>query len=154
MECGSPAAAFLLTRVATCAANLCRELCRAARKAGAGLPQLQNCVSPISSGWENHTRTLEAYSVRIDRFSHLRAASSQKLPPREAGRALPQLVPFGPLGGGQWTGHPIGLVIVLGFIAMGVAGVPEWRGFFLLSASLGVLLGGVLWLWHRSRSSF
>ena len=65
-----------------------------------------------------------------------------------------QLVPFGPLGGGQWTGHPIGLVIVLGFLAMGIVGIPEWRGFFLLSAMLGAVLGCALWLWHRSKAAF
>jgi hypothetical protein len=90
----------------------------------------------------------------MERFSFLRLASLQKAASREQSSTAPHLVPFGPLGGGQWTGHPIGLVIVLGFVAMGLVGIPEWRAFFLLSASLGAVLGCLLWLWHRSKSPY
>ena len=31
------------------------------------------------------------------------------------------LVPFGPYGAGQWTAHPIGLVIVIGLVLMGLS---------------------------------
>lgn len=64
------------------------------------------------------------------------------------------VVPFGPLGGGQWTGHPIGLLIVLGFILMALVGVPESRFFFVTSLGLSVILGCGLYLWHRSKSFF
>jgi hypothetical protein len=60
-----------------------------------------------------------------------------------------ELVPFGRYGGGQWTGHPIGLVIVIGFLLMGLVGLPEFRWFFLVSLALGVVLGLVLRRVHR-----
>ena len=74
--------------------------------------------------------------------------------PSESSRSYPIVVPFGPVGGGQWTGHAIGLVIVLGFILIALVGVPESRYFFLISLSLGTVLGFVLWIWHRSKSPF
>lgn len=67
---------------------------------------------------------------------------------------IPNVVPFGPLGGGQWTGHPIGLLIVLGFVLIALAGVPESRLFFVASLGLSAILGPGLYLWHRSRSFF
>jgi hypothetical protein len=62
---------------------------------------------------------------------------------------LKHLVPFGPYGAGQWTAHPIGLVIVLGFMAMGLAAMPETRWLLLGSAAGGAILGFFLWLRHR-----
>ncbi len=59
------------------------------------------------------------------------------------------LVPFGPYGGGQWTGHPIGLVIVLGILAMGMVGIPETRWLLLSAAAGGAILAFFLWLRHR-----
>lgn len=59
------------------------------------------------------------------------------------------LVPFGPYGAGQWTAHPIGLVIVLGLLLMGLLGLPEYRLFFVGSLVLGGLLGFSLWLRHQ-----
>jgi hypothetical protein len=47
------------------------------------------------------------------------------------------------------TGHPIGLVIVLGLLLMGLLGLPEYRLFFVGSLVLGGLLGLSLWLRHR-----
>jgi len=62
-----------------------------------------------------------------------------------------RLVPFGAYGAGLWTSHPIGWVITIGFVLMGLVGVPEARLFFLLSLMLGGILGGILWKLHRSR---
>ena len=59
------------------------------------------------------------------------------------------VVPFGTKGGGILTGHPIGLVIVLGLLAMGLVGLPEARLFFIGSIFLGGIFGLVLWLRHR-----
>lgn len=78
-----------------------------------------------------------------------RDAHSFEAPPTRA-----HLVPFGPLGGGQWTGHPIGLFILFGFVLMALVGVPESRLFFALSLGLSVILGCGLYLWHRSTSFF
>jgi len=59
------------------------------------------------------------------------------------------IVPFGPYGAGQWTAHPIGLFIALGFIAMGLVAMPETRLLILASAAGGAILGLLLWLHHR-----
>lgn len=60
-----------------------------------------------------------------------------------------KVVPFGVYGGGLLTGHPIGLVIVVGLLCMGLVGVPEARLFFVASMCLGAVLGFALWLRHR-----
>jgi len=59
------------------------------------------------------------------------------------------LVPFGPYGAGQWTAHPIGLVIVIGMLIMGL--VTRTPVSLLLIASLlgGAIVGFFLWLRHR-----
>jgi hypothetical protein len=60
-----------------------------------------------------------------------------------------QVLPFGRYGAGALTGHPIGLVIVVGILLMGLIGVPEARAFFAASAILGGVCGLLLWLVHR-----
>lgn len=56
-----------------------------------------------------------------------------------------EIVPFGRFGAGEWTGHPIGLFIVAGFMLIGLIGIPEWRWFFGASVVLGGLCGYFLW---------
>ena len=60
-----------------------------------------------------------------------------------------EVLPFGRYGGGLLTGHPIGLVIVIGLLLMGLLGLPEYRLFLVASLALGGLLGSFLWLRHR-----
>ena len=60
-----------------------------------------------------------------------------------------KVMPFGRYGGGLLTGHPIGLVIVLGILLMGLIGIPVARPFFVGSAVLGGFCGLLLWLRHR-----
>jgi hypothetical protein len=62
-----------------------------------------------------------------------------------------ELVPFGRYGGGHWSGHPIGLLVVAGLLLMGLVGLPEFRGFFLASLALGGVFGLFLWRLHRSK---
>ena len=59
------------------------------------------------------------------------------------------VVPFGPYGAGQWTAHPIGLLIVIGMLAMGLVATEELRWLILASAGGGLVLGLLLWLRHR-----
>jgi hypothetical protein len=59
------------------------------------------------------------------------------------------VVPFGRYGGGHFSGHPIGLVIVVGLLLMGLVGLPEARWFFGGSLALGCVVGFLLWLRHR-----
>lgn len=87
----------------------------------------------------------------MDRFAPARIGSSRDA--LEAPHTHVHVVPFGPLGGGQWTGHPIGLLIVFGFVLMALVGVPESRLFLVLSLGFSVILGCGLYLWHRRKSS-
>lgn len=59
------------------------------------------------------------------------------------------IVPFGPYGAGQTTAHPIGLVIVIGLLAMGLVATDELRWLILASAAGGAVFGLLLWLKHR-----
>ena len=59
-----------------------------------------------------------------------------------------QVVPFGRFGAGVWTGHPIGLFIVAGFLLIGLIGIPEWRWFFGATVVVGGMFGYFLWRRH------
>ncbi len=56
-----------------------------------------------------------------------------------------QVVLFGRFGAGVWTGHPIELVVVLGFLLIGLIGIPEWRWFFGATVLVGSVVGYLLW---------
>jgi hypothetical protein len=60
-----------------------------------------------------------------------------------------KVVPFGNYGAGLWTGHPIGLVIVIGLLFMGFIGLPEARWFFALAVPAGAMCGFFMWFRHR-----
>jgi hypothetical protein len=62
---------------------------------------------------------------------------------------LTEVMPFGRYGAGLWTGHPIGLVIVVGLLLMGFVGLPEARWFLALTVPLGGICAFFLWLHHR-----
>jgi hypothetical protein len=59
------------------------------------------------------------------------------------------VVPYGKFGAGLWTGHPIGLVIVIGMLVVGLVGIPEWRWFFGASVLAASLVGYFLSRRHR-----
>jgi hypothetical protein len=79
----------------------------------------------------------------------IRRRSAREVPPHNAEPNANEVLPYGRYGGGLLTGHPIGLVIVLGLLLMGLLGLPEYRLFFAASLVLGGLLGFSLWLRHR-----
>ena len=76
--------------------------------------------------------------------------NASKLRPKDVWTPEPKhLVPFGPGGVGQWTAHPIGLVIVVGLVLMGLVSrtpVSELMFFSLLG---GAVVGMALWLYRR-----
>lgn len=59
-----------------------------------------------------------------------------------------EIIPYGSLGAGAWTGHPIGLVIVIGLLFVEAIAIP-W--FFATQVALGGLVAFFLWLYHKAR---
>ena len=70
-------------------------------------------------------------------------------PKREMEPKPENLVPFGPYGGGQWTAHPIGLVIVIGMLIMGLVSQTPVSLLVLVSLLGGAIVGFFLWLRQR-----
>jgi hypothetical protein len=62
-----------------------------------------------------------------------------------------EVVPYGKFGAGIWTGHPIGFVVVLGILTVGLVGIPEARWFFGATAVVGSLFAYVLWYIHQPK---
>ena len=60
-----------------------------------------------------------------------------------------EVVPYGKFGAGVWTGHPAGLIIVIGILVVGLVGIPAWRWFFGATVLAGGLLGYLLWRRHQ-----
>ena len=74
-------------------------------------------------------------------------------PATHASNDLPhptKVVPFGIYGAGSWTGHPIGLVIVMALVFIGFVGLPEYRLFLALAVPAGTICGFFLWYRHRN----
>ena len=90
----------------------------------------------------------------MGRRSHASLDSPRKPSLREPGHAPEHLVPFGRFGAGQWTSHPVGLVVAAGLVVMVLVGIPEARPFFVIALLFGAILGSVLWLKHRSKGFF
>jgi hypothetical protein len=83
--------------------------------------------------------------VRIRHENHEQTTNRQGEP------GPSEIVPFGRYGAGQWTSHPIGLVIAVGFLLMGLVGLPEFRLFFVASLAFGGAFGLILWWLHRQK---
>jgi hypothetical protein len=73
----------------------------------------------------------------------------QVVPPLNDDRSPTEVVPFGKYGAGVWTGHPAGLIVVIGIIVVGLIGIPEWRYFFGATVLLGSLVGYLLLRRHQ-----
>jgi hypothetical protein len=72
-------------------------------------------------------------------------------PSRIPAEDLDSVRPFGPSGVGLITGHPVGIVIVIGVILMAIFGIPGAFPFFAGAVALGGVIGLVLWLYNRNR---
>lgn len=57
-----------------------------------------------------------------------------------------EVIPFGRV---RTTGHPVGLVVVVGVLVMGLLALPEARWFLAGASLLGCAWGFFLWLHHR-----
>jgi hypothetical protein len=73
----------------------------------------------------------------------------QVVPPTNEDRPTWEVVPYGKFGAGLWTGHPIGFVVVLGILIVGLVGIPEWRYFFAPTVLAGSLVAYALWRHHQ-----
>jgi hypothetical protein len=62
-----------------------------------------------------------------------------------------EVVPYGKFGAGLWTGHPAGLIVVIGILIVGLVGIPEWRYFFGATVLVGSLVAYSLYRRHRVR---
>lgn len=60
-----------------------------------------------------------------------------------------EVIPFGRNGAGLFTAHPVGLIIVIGLLLMGLFGVPGAGLFFGAAFLAGGILGLLFWLRHR-----
>jgi hypothetical protein len=60
-----------------------------------------------------------------------------------------EVVPYGRFGAGLWTGHPAGLIVVIGILIVGLIGIPEWRYFFGATVFLGSLFAYTLYRRHQ-----
>jgi hypothetical protein len=58
-------------------------------------------------------------------------------------------VPFGRGAAGHYTAHPVGLVVAVGVLLIGLFALPEARWFLGSAALLGGVWGFFLWLRHR-----
>ena len=85
----------------------------------------------------------------MDPLKNFRRSGAREISPHNAEPNPNEVLPFGRYGGGLLTGHPIGLVIVIGLLLIGLLGLPEYRLFFAASLFLGGLAGFFLWLRHR-----
>ena len=77
----------------------------------------------------------------MDPLKNFRRSGPRGISPHNAEPNPNEVLPFGRYGGGLLTGHPIGLVIVIGLLLMGLLGLPEYRLFFAASLFLGGLAG-------------
>lgn len=84
----------------------------------------------------------------MEPLKNFRRRGAREVSPHNAEPNPNEVLPFGRYGGGLWTGHPIGLVIVIGLLLMGLLGLPEYRLFFGVSLFLGCLFGVFLRLRH------
>ena len=89
------------------------------------------------------------YSLFMNLYRDVQGRSARELAVSNAEPQPNVVLPFGRYGGGHFTGHPIGLVIVVGLLLMGLVGLPEARWFFSGSLALGCVFGFLLWLRHR-----
>jgi hypothetical protein len=103
--------------------------------------------------WRRELRTsfIRLHAPRVHSFeSSYEHADASNPRPKDVWAPEPKhLVPFGPYGAGQWTAHPIGLVIVIGLVLMGLVSRTPVSDLMFFSLLGGAVVGMFLWLYHR-----
>jgi hypothetical protein len=46
---------------------------------------------------------------------------------------------------------PAGLIVAVGVVAIVLIAFPAYRWFFLISLGIGIVVAGILFLWHKFR---
>ena len=118
-----------------------------------GLASLVGGAIVVFFVWRRERQTLfvrpHGPSVHLFESSYEHADASN-VRPKDVWTPEPKhLVPFGPYGAGQWTAHPIGLVIVIGLVFMGLISRTPVSDLMLFSLLGGAVVGMFLWLYHR-----
>src|SRR5882762_8749409 len=100
---------------------------------------------------ERQTSFVRPHSPHVHSIeSSYEHADRSNLRPKDVWTPEPKhLVPFGPYGAGQWTAHPIGLVIVIGLVLMGLVSRTPVSDLIFFSLLGGAVVGMLLWLYHR-----
>ena len=100
---------------------------------------------------ERQTSFVRPHGLRVHSFeSSYEHIDASNLRPKDVWSPEPKhLVPFGPYGAGQWTAHPIGLVIVIGLVLMALVSRTPLSDLMFFSLLGGAVVGLFLWLYHR-----
>ena len=100
---------------------------------------------------EHHTSFVRPHGPRVHSFeSSYEHIDARNLRAKDAWTPESKhLVPFGPHGAGQWTAHPIGLVIVIGLMLMALVSRTPLSDLMFFSLLGGAVVGLFLWLYHR-----
>jgi len=73
----------------------------------------------------------------------------QVVPPSHDDCPPAEAVPYGKFGARVWTGHPAGLIVVLGIMIVGLIGILEWRYSFAATVLFATLVGYFLLRRHH-----
>src|SRR5882724_105308 len=100
---------------------------------------------------ERQTLFVRPHGSRVHSFEgSYEHADPSNLRPKDVWTPEPKhLVPFGPYGAGQWTAHPIGLVIVISLVLMGLVSRTPVSDLIFFSLLGGAVVSMLLWLYHR-----
>jgi hypothetical protein len=79
----------------------------------------------------------------------IRRYSVRKTAPHDSEPNPTEPIPFGRGGAGLYTSHPVGLVVVVGVLLMGLFALPDARWFLGGALLFGCVWGFFLWLRHR-----
>jgi hypothetical protein len=77
-----------------------------------------------------------------------RRSHSQVVARANEDRHPAEIVPYGRFGAGVWTGHPMGLAIVLGMLFLEAIAIP-W--FLAAQVVLGAVVAFFLWRCHQPK---